>query len=172
MQITPETRVGKLLDEHPELEETLLDMSPAFSKLKNPVLRKTVAKVATLRQVSQVGNVDLGKLINTLRAAIGQDVEYTAEEALSEKSTSPPDWYRELKVKEVYDARDDIEKGEQPIGKALSRIRNLDNDGIFELITPFPPAPLIDKSKEMGYTYYTEERGPEEYHTFFTKKQE
>ncbi len=171
MQITPETKVGKLLDEYPELEETLLEMSPAFSRLKNPVLRKTVAKVATLRQVSQVGNVDLGRLINTLRSAVGQESEFSAEESVTEKHTGPPEWFGKSKVTETYDARDDIEKGEQPIGKALSRIRSLEADDVFELITPFPPAPLIDKTKEMGYTYYTEEKGSEEYHTFFTKKQ-
>lgn len=50
IQITPQTKVGELLDAFPELEETLFSLSPKFKHLKNPMLRKTVAKVATLYQ--------------------------------------------------------------------------------------------------------------------------
>ena len=41
--ITPETKVGELLTHYPELEELLLQFSPAFATLKNPILRRTVA---------------------------------------------------------------------------------------------------------------------------------
>ena len=49
--ISPKTKVGELLDNYPDLESVLMEMSPAFEKLRNPVLRKTVARVATLQQV-------------------------------------------------------------------------------------------------------------------------
>ena len=52
--ITPETKVGALLDNYPDIEELLISLSPSFKKLRSPVLRKTVAKVANLRQVAQV----------------------------------------------------------------------------------------------------------------------
>ena len=45
--ITPKTKVGELLDAYPELEPVLMGLAPAFNKLKNPVLRKTIGKVAT-----------------------------------------------------------------------------------------------------------------------------
>ena len=38
--ISPQTKVGELLDAYPELEKVLFELSPAFSKLKNPILRK------------------------------------------------------------------------------------------------------------------------------------
>jgi len=50
LTITPETKLGELLERYPQLEQTLLDHSPAFAKLKNPLLRRTVAKVATLQR--------------------------------------------------------------------------------------------------------------------------
>ena len=46
MVISPKTKVGELLDAYPELESVLMEMSPAFEKLKNPILRRTVARVA------------------------------------------------------------------------------------------------------------------------------
>ncbi|MHC4830644.1 MAG: DUF1858 domain-containing protein [Planctomycetota bacterium] len=44
LPITPETKVAQLLQHYPELEETLIAMAPAFKKLRNPVLRRSVAK--------------------------------------------------------------------------------------------------------------------------------
>ena len=66
VEITPSTTVGALLDAHPELEETLIGIAPPFKKLKNPFLRKSVAKVATLKHIASVGNVPLNELISKL----------------------------------------------------------------------------------------------------------
>ncbi|MFI4941789.1 MAG: DUF1858 domain-containing protein [Burkholderiales bacterium] len=48
--ITPATKVADLLESWPELEEVLIAQAPAFRRLRNPVLRRTVARVATLEQ--------------------------------------------------------------------------------------------------------------------------
>jgi hypothetical protein len=61
IDITPSTKVGDMLDNYPELEETLIGIAPPFKKLKNPFLRKTVAKVATLKHIASVGNVPLNE---------------------------------------------------------------------------------------------------------------
>ncbi len=71
MDITPDTKVGPLLENRPELESVLMEISPKYTALKNPVLRRTVAKVATLRQVARVGDVPLADLIRKLREAAG-----------------------------------------------------------------------------------------------------
>ena len=55
--ISPKTKVGELLDAYPQLESVLFDLSPAFAKLKNPILRKTVARIATLQQAAAVGGL-------------------------------------------------------------------------------------------------------------------
>jgi len=51
----PNTKVGELLDTYPQLEAFLLSLSPAFAKLRKPILRKTVARVASLQQTAIVG---------------------------------------------------------------------------------------------------------------------
>ena len=48
--ITSSTKVAALLEEYPELEDVLMAMAPPFKKLRNPFLRKSVAKVASLGQ--------------------------------------------------------------------------------------------------------------------------
>jgi hypothetical protein len=70
--ITPKTRVGELLDTYPALEPVLMDLASAFKKLQNPVLRRTVGKVATLQQAAALGRESLSEIINTLRLEVGQ----------------------------------------------------------------------------------------------------
>src|SRR5690606_19201848 len=72
--ISPKTKVLQLIETWPQLESVLIDYVPAFSKLKNPVLRKTVAKIATLQQAAAIGNVKVEDLINRLRKEVGQDL--------------------------------------------------------------------------------------------------
>jgi len=70
-QIQPSTKIAQLLDAYPELEEVLIRMAPPFKKLKNPLLRKSVAKVATLQQAAIVGRLDPSAMIDQLRQAVG-----------------------------------------------------------------------------------------------------
>ena len=71
LPIGPETTVGALLEAYPELEGVLVGMAPVFAKLRNPVIRRTVAKVAALEQAAKIGDVSLQAMIVRLRDATG-----------------------------------------------------------------------------------------------------
>ena len=45
IEITPSTKVNELLYAFPKLEETLIGIALPFKKLRNPFLRRSVAKV-------------------------------------------------------------------------------------------------------------------------------
>jgi len=70
--ITPKTKIFDLLEAYPELEETLIAVAPAFKKLKNPVLRNTITKVATLTQAAMIGGLKVEELIFKLRTEVDQ----------------------------------------------------------------------------------------------------
>ena len=84
LHIQPSTKVAALLDAYPELEDVLIKMAPPFKKLKNPVLRKSVAKVATLQQAAIVGRIDVTSMIDHLRRAVGQAPIEQMETALED----------------------------------------------------------------------------------------
>ena len=71
--ITPKTKVLQAIEAYPQLEQVLIEFVPAFEKLKNPVLRNTVARVTSLQQAAAVGKVKVEDLINRLRSEIGQN---------------------------------------------------------------------------------------------------
>ena len=55
MTITPKTTVHTLLKEHPFLLDFLAGYNPEFKKLTNPVLRRTMGRMATLETVAEHG---------------------------------------------------------------------------------------------------------------------
>lgn len=165
-EITPDTKVGRLLESYPELKEILFEIAPAFRKLNNPVLLKTVAKVTSLKQAAQVGKVSLPEMINRLRAAAGlKKIDIVEDQSFS--ASQKPEWFNPDKIIESLDARPMIEKGEQPIGEVLKSLKNLQSGKIYELITPFVPAPLIDRVDKTEFALYVDETDNEAVRTYF-----
>lgn len=167
LMITPDIKVAELLDAYPQLEEKLIEIAPVFVKLKNPILRKTIAKVTTLKQASIVGKVSIADMINKLRAEVGQgNTELAAEK---NEAGAKPGWIEEKRIVNVYDAREDLEAGVHPVNKVVQETAKLTGGDIYLLITPFTPAPLIDMLKAKGIEIYSEDMMNGIVYTYFRK---
>jgi uncharacterized protein (DUF2249 family) len=169
IDITPDTKVGALLDAYPELEEKLIELAPAFGKLRNPILRKTVGKVATLRQAAQVGGVSLGTIITTLRREAGLESTATAD-GESTGGTAQPTWFSREKIAQSFDARPMLESGQHPITVVMKHLDELPTGGIYELITPFVPAPLLDMAAKKGFESWSVTEGTDCVKSYLTRK--
>ncbi len=169
LDITPDTKVGTLLANYPELENFLIGMSPVFARLRNPILQRTVAKVATLRQAAEIGGLPLATMINSLRKAAGLEETATAEGS-GTNTAEKPDWVDFSAVAKSLDAGPILEKGEHPLGLVMNELKDLEPGQIYELITPFVPAPLIDTAKGKGYLAWTKSEGSEKFLTYFKQK--
>lgn len=167
-EITPQTMVIDMLENYPELEDKLIEISPIFKKLKNPLLRKTVAKVATLKQAATIGNVQIGDLINQLREAAGLNSINVKND--TPQKQSKPDWVNKDKVKIEYDAFIDLENGIHPAGKVTKEIHDISGDELYLLSTPFVPAPLIQMVEDKGYEVYIDDLGDQMFNTYIKRK--
>ena len=170
LQITPDTKIGELLDAYPQLKEILIELAPVFKKLKNPILRKTVAKVTSIRQAARVGGKPVGDMVNRLRQAAGQsqlevDDEYSSTG--NDLADSLDEWIKDDKIHKSFDACRMIESGEQPLGKVMADLRQMPHGAVYELITPFEPAPLIDQAKAQGFKTITRKEGEDLFRTYF-----
>ncbi len=72
MEITEQIKVNQLLQEFPQLQAVLIALNPKFEKLKNPILRRTIGSVATIKQAAIVAEMAPLALVNHLREAVGQ----------------------------------------------------------------------------------------------------
>lgn len=154
MLITSDTKVAELLKEFPQLEPFLLQFSPAFATLKNPVLRCTVAKVTSLQQAAKVGGVNIVEMVDVLRAEAGQP---PLGESFCPDNRDVPipfsEWDAAAKrVTRTFDARVVIEAGEHPKDAVLAEAAKLQSGDCLEIITPFPPAPLVELLQKRGFT--------------------
>jgi len=159
--ISPKTKVGELLDVFPELEDVLLELSPSFAKLKNPILRKTVARVASLQQAAIIGGLKVDELVNRLRKEVGQDLFGGETETDQYLVVSPPDWFSETQVIRHFDASPVINSGGSPMAEILALSKELHQGEILEVKTPFVPAPIIDMLKDKGLKSFSLQKGDE-----------
>ena len=165
--ITPKTKVLQLIETYPQLEDVLIGYVPAFKKLKNPLLRKTVARITSLQQAASIGNVNVGDLINVLRKEIGQ--ELITETMNTNYNTTKPAWFDEQKLKQEFDVREMLAAGEHPVAQVMADLNVLPSDSIYKLIAPFLPAPLIDKASSLQVAHWIDQQEEQLYFIYFYK---
>ncbi len=146
--IGPETRVGELLEAYPEVEGVLMEMAPAFAKLRNPVVRRTVGKVATLEQAAKIGGVSLREMIGRIRASVGVDGAEVAVERKAEEGGGG--WVERARVVEEVDADAMLERGVHPIGRIREAVGALGPGEVVVLRSSFRPEPLIETMRRAG----------------------
>ncbi len=165
--ITPDVKIYELLEAYPQLEDVLIGISPVFVKLKKPVLRKTIARVTSIKQASVVGKVSLNDMINRLREAVGQGKEEYKNIDLGKKEK--PEWTVNENIKIEYDARDDLDNGIQPLNKVLKETKEFKTGEKYLLTTAFIPLPMIELLEGNGFQCYSEVISDNEVRNYFLK---
>ncbi len=169
LPISPETKVGALLEAYPELEETLVACAPAFAKLKNPVLRRTVARIATLEQAARIGGLSVRDLVRRLREAAGQSGGEVRESAAEPAPAEAPAWLEQDRIRVSLDADAILAAGEHPLGKVRRVLAALEPAEIVELTSSFRPEPLIDALARSGLEVYSAEAPPGRHATYIRR---
>ncbi|HHT9127988.1 MAG TPA: DUF1858 domain-containing protein, partial [Candidatus Wujingus californicus] len=70
LQITKDTKVFDVVDQYPETLQVFLDFG--FNQMANPVMRKTMGRVASIDMATKMHNVDLDKFINAINTKIAE----------------------------------------------------------------------------------------------------
>ena len=167
--ITPATKVAELLEAYPELEETLIACAPAFRRLRNPVLRRTAARVASLEQAAAVGGMPVRDLVAKLRAAVGQADEVPVVEGPEGGEGPPPAWLDESQVAEVLDAERLLDSGEVPLGRVNAALAVLPAGRLLRVDSSFRPAPLLEALTRQGHRCHVRQEAPGRFATFVAR---
>ena len=70
MELNPKTKVNDLLERYPFLKDYLTGQSAEFKMLDNPIMRKTVGRIASLGKAAMIGGLDVRKLLDGIAAEI------------------------------------------------------------------------------------------------------
>ena len=161
----------EIFEEYPGLEERLIEIVPTFKKLKNPVLRKTVAKIATVQQAATIANMEVNKLVNMLREQAGQELENLDHNPDNYSlNFSRQDWMDEAKITATLDLGPILESGEHPVHQVIADLKTLKHGDIYQISSPFLPAPLIDKASSLGFDHFIQDAGDGAVRVYFTMK--
>ena len=169
LPINPETKVGALLDAYPGIDEVLIAWVPAFEKLRNPILRRTVAKVATLEQAARIGGVSVREMVMKLREATGQSGGEVAEGA-APAAEGAPAWVSAGVVRHEIDADSMLQTGVHPIGKVRECCATLGVGELVRLTSGFRPEPLLETMRRAGLEVYCAEVSPGRHVSWFGRK--
>jgi hypothetical protein len=170
LPIEPSTKVGALLDHYPQLQDVLIEMAPPFKKLMNPILRKSIAKVASLRQAAAAGSLPVDELVNRLRAEVGQEPIVSADEGSADAYFADrPDWFEPAKIVASMDERQATDPDKMAVATVSQKAAAMRSAEILELITTFLPAPGIDLMKKKGFLVWSVREEPDLVRTYFSK---
>ncbi len=164
-------KINKVLETYPELLEVLAEMSPAFAKLRNPMIRKVQSRLVTVAQAAGVAGIDPSVMLAKLNGAVGHE---TADRPAtqSEPTASPvPDWVTDVTIATELDVRPILARGEEPFGVITEATKGIPVGQALSLRSPFDPVPLRDVLGKQGFEAYTSGVG-NDWTTFFLRTRE
>ncbi len=168
MEITLKTKIYDLISRYPFMEDKLIEINPKFKKLKNPVLKRTVAKIASIKQAAKVGGMDPVELLNLIRAEVGQPpVTLSIDDEPEDMEV--PKWVREV-PKAEFDGNELLDSGKNPLGEITEKLKELPAGSVVLLRTDFKPEPLIEEMRKRGFSVYSDRGSDEEYLTYIKKE--
>lgn len=77
MQIGLDTKIHDLLSAHPYLLDYLAGRAEEFKKLRNPILRNSIGRIASLKDAAGMAGIDAEALLEDVRAEIGRHADAT-----------------------------------------------------------------------------------------------
>lgn len=168
--ITPNTKVGDVLKEHPELLDVLLAQSPHFSRLKNPILRKIHGQLVTVGQAAAIAGLDPATLVRTLNSAIGHaDATEVSFSLTSMAGVPEPPWLKSAPVAVDLDVREDQRRHADPFQRIMEAVTQVQDGQVLHLKNTFEPLPLYDVLGKRGFVAWARHSGSEEWDIYFLK---
>lgn len=169
MAITPETKIGDFLAAHPDQQEALIARVPEFAKLRNPILRRTVAKLATVEHAARMAGLPTAELVCFLRELAGEAAGPVAERAPTPMGDLRPEWAQASAVRTTLDADALLATGEHPLARVRRALLTLAPGEAMQLLSPFRPEPLLDQFRQEGTPCWCEAEGAGRFRTWILK---
>ena len=167
--ITAHWKMSKVLQVHPELLDMLVDSTPAFKKLRNPLLRKVQSRLVTVGQAAGIAGVDTATLVQRLNTAAGIDVAPSETASATEDARLKPEppWVGAATVARELDVRPFQKRGEEPFSAIMAAVREIPRGQVLLLRNTFEPVPLYDVLRQRGFEHWTRELGENDWEILF-----
>lgn len=178
MVIRPDDRVADVLRRDERLVEVFAAASPVFERLRNPGLRRVMARLVSVQQAARIAGVDAAALVDRLNAALAAAPSAAAAADLRPPSKAsmpnpadsavptplasvPPERLVDL------DVRDDLRAGREPFSRIMTARQTVPPGGVLRLRAIFEPVPLYAVMQKFGFTHWTERLADDDWRVWF-----
>jgi uncharacterized protein (DUF2249 family) len=183
MVIQRSDRVLDVLRRDEGLLAAFIAASPIFENLRNPLMRKTMGRLATVEQAALVAGIDPDVLTDRLNRALEASAEpdlsdardrltqsfSNAIEPMGQQQHDRPDALRSLPADRLIDldVRDDLRNGREPFSRIMAARAAVPENGVLRLRTTFEPVPLYRVMAGQGFDHWTEQLAGDDWCVWF-----
>lgn len=146
--------IHQVLERYPELLEVLVSLSPAFRKLRNPLLRRVQSRLVTVAQAAQMAGLDPAVVVQRLNAAASGETASPPPTTRAAVGATPPQAApADVPVAATVDARPLLDRGEEPFSAIMAAVARVGPGEALLLRTRFEPLPLYDVLARRGFRH-------------------
>ena len=168
-EITLETKIADLLNDYEGMKDILIEINPKFKKLNNPVLRRTLAKIAGVKQAAIVGGMDPADLLNQLCEAVGQaSVDTAIPKVNIIEAEEAPEWILQV-PKQTLNANEILDEERNPLAELHKALKMIDEGDVITIEADFQPEPLIEEMLKVGHKVFANEATQDHFITYIKK---
>lgn len=168
--INANTKISTILRAHPAAMEAIIAISPKFSKLRNPFLRKLMAARTTIAMASTIGGCTVEDFFTRLeKLGFIVDKEKGAGPAIGNDQPPGPSLLQHLAPGQLLelDVRPLITAGNDPLNTILEKVRALQPGMVLKIVNSFTPLPLIALLSKKGFRSWSDEIEDDVVNTYF-----
>ncbi|MEX2572096.1 MAG: DUF2249 domain-containing protein [Gemmatimonadota bacterium] len=180
MVIRRDDRVADVISRNGGVLEALVAASPIFQRLRNPLMRRTMGRLATIEQAARVAGLDPDELVSRLNGVMGgsgaaqcQD-DLHADELDKEDDVTRTDGrlptalaaMGEERILDL-DVRENLRNGEEPFSRIMAARREVPSGGVLRLRAIFEPVPLYAVMAKQGFAHWTETFADDDWRVWF-----
>src|SRR4029079_15354869 len=139
-------RISDVLSRFPNLVDTLIDASPAFRNLRNPIMRHVQSRLVTVSQAAGIAGLNPADLTRKLNVAAGLTNVNIDDGQVGSRAdrTSISIDQADVPIAAAIDVRPIMERGEETLRATMPAVRTIPPGAALRLIAGFEPLPLYD----------------------------
>ncbi len=173
MIINANTKIAKILKEHPDALEAIISIDPKFEKLRNPVLRKLMAARTSIGMASKIGGFSVDRFFDKL-APLGFETDREPVPEEKQENSKLPAFFNSISPGQIvdFDVRPIIDAGKDPLALIVAKVKSTPKGGVLKIINSFAPTPLILLLEKQGFESYVDLVSDQLVETYFYKTAE
>lgn len=163
--IDADTLVARLNEAMGDLAADTRDKADSLSPLPSPPADSSSASTASTAS----GSADASDADPSSESGRDAGDERRLNVVDSDAPPAVPDRLRELPPELLFDAdvRDDLRKGQEPLGRILQKARQVPDGGVLRVRAIFEPVPLYHVLGRQGFSHYTERFADDDWRVWF-----